>query len=227
MTLVLPETQEVVTDIFRQHNAIIETGHFALPSGKHCGSWVSSAPINARVGLLSIFGQMIADSFRKDNIELIVAIAIAGIPLAHHIAYHLNQTAPPLIIFAEEVHRLDRKAFAFIREYEKLIPGKRTLIADDIINLGTSMKTIVQMVQKKEGIVCGVTCMCHRGTITAEELGVPKLHYLSYLPVETWEPFLTGNCPLCKNRVDIDQQNPRSIEFVKRFGQPNAWHSQI
>jgi orotate phosphoribosyltransferase len=227
MTLTLPATQELVTVVFHRFNAIRETGHFALPSGKHCGSWVSSAVINTNVDILSGFGYLIADTFREDNIELIVAIATAGIPLAQQIARHLNPHHPPPVIFAEEIYRTDRKAFAFIREYEKLIPGKRTLIADDIINEGTSMKQIVKMTEKKGGVICGVTCMCHRGTITAEELGVPRLHYLSYLPVETWEPLLTGNCPLCKKRIDIDQEHPRSIQFVKRYGQPTDWHSQI
>jgi len=79
--------------------------------------------------------------------------------------------------------------------------GQRVLVVEDVVTTGGSVKEVIELIQKADGIVAGVGSIVDR-TGGKIDFGVPfKAVYSA--DVASWE---AADCPLCKEG---------SLELVK------------
>lgn len=89
----------------------------------------------------------------------------------------------------------DGKEFVVDRlSFPESINGKRVLIVEDLLTTGSSVKGTIAAVEACGGEVIGLSAVCNRGGVTAEQIGVPRLEQLSEVNFDAYEH---DDCPLC------------------------------
>ena len=133
--------------------------------------------------------RLIAEHFKKDNVQVVAGPTTGGIILAFEVARQLGVKG----IFAEK----EGETRAFRRGFT-INPGDRVLIVDDILTTGSSIIEVMEAVKKLRGIIVGIGVLVDRAE-QKREFGVPLFSCLrsatvAYPPTE---------CPLCAAGIPL------------------------
>ena len=185
----LPGREPVaVLDIFRQTGAILD-GHFLLTSGRHSGTYLEKFRILQHPEQTQQLCRLIAQRFRATGVQLVAGPTTGGIILSFEVARQLGVRG----IFAESAEGGRR----FLRGF-RIEPGERTLVVDDILTTGGSIRDVLDAVQKAGGEPVGVAVLADR-TAGATDFGVP-FFACTALKIESYE---SSECPLCREGVPL------------------------
>ena len=177
-----------IIQIFRDAGAILE-GHFLLTSGLHSPVYWEKFRILQYPQHTEKLCRLIAEHFKKDNVQIVAGPTTGGIILAFEVAKQLGVKG----IFAEKEGetRVFRRGFT-------INPGDRVLIVDDVLTTGSSITEVMETVKKLGGIVIGIGVLVDRAE-QKREFGVPLFSCLqsattAYPPAE---------CPLCAAGIPL------------------------
>jgi orotate phosphoribosyltransferase len=186
--------------LFEKCEAILRGNHLVYTSGRHGSEYVNKDALYPHTEIISQLCYFIAQEFAKERIERVLAPALGGIVLTQWTAHHLQALTgePVLAVFAEKAETPE--GFVLKRGYEKLVPGKRVLILEDILTTGGSVKKVVELTQGLDAEIVAVAALCNRGGIQASQIGAPRLFSLAEISLESWE---AADCPLCKKGVPL------------------------
>jgi len=202
--------QKAILAIMGEVQAVIADSHFVYTSGKHGSAYVNKDALYPHTFVTKQLCRLIAEHFRNDVIEAVVAPAIGGVILTQWVADHLTAIThrEVLAIYAEK----SGDGFAFNRGYGELIPGRNILVVEDILNTGGSASKVIKAVRDIDGVVIGLGALCNRGGVTAESLGgIPKLFALVDIALDAYDE---KDCPLCKEGVPINVTVGKGKEFL-------------
>lgn len=165
------------------------TGHFLLTSGRHSPAYWEKFGILQYPAYTEKLCRLIGDHFRSQNIELVAGPTTGGVILAYEVAKQLGVRG----IFAEKEgeERVFRRGF-------HIKPGERTLIVDDILTTGSSVREMLSAVTKAEGKVIGIGVLVDRSE-EKTEFGVP-LFSCHKAPTITYP---ADGCPLCAAKIPL------------------------
>ena len=178
----------------REVGAVLD-GHFQYASGRHGPLYVEKFRLFERPEATAQLCAQIAAHFCDRQIELVVGPTTGGILLAHETARGLG--AP--MFFAERGEqggRVFERGFTFR-------PGQRTLVVDDVLTTGGSLRETIEAVRRSGGEPVGVGVIVDRTNGAAapdgQFDGIPfytciRLEVPSYAPDE---------CPLCAEGVKL------------------------
>jgi orotate phosphoribosyltransferase len=184
-----------VLDIFRQTGAILE-GHFLLTSGRHSGTYLEKFRILQYPEQTQQLCRLIAERFRDNGVQLVAGPTTGGIILSFEVARQLGARPSGRRvrgIFAEKVDGGRR----FLRGFS-IEPGERTLVVDDILTTGGSIRDVLDAVREAGGEPIGVAVLADR-TAGGTDFGVPFFACTS-LSIESYEP---SQCPLCRKGIPL------------------------
>jgi len=179
---------ESVLDVFRQTGAILE-GHFLLTSGRHSGTYLEKFRILERPDETRRLCRLMAAHFRASGVQVVAGPTTGGIILSFEVARQLGVRG----IFAERANRGRR----FLRGF-RVEPGERTLVVDDILTTGGSIRDVLEAVREAGGQPIGVAVLADR-TAGGTDFGVP-LFACAALDIESYEP---SECPLCREGIPL------------------------
>ncbi len=182
-------SQDEVLDIFRSAGALLE-GHFLYTSGRHGEKFLQASRVLQYPNYTEKLCKAIAARFATEGIELVVGPATGGIILAYETARHLNARAA----FTEKdtIEGMALKRGFSLRE------GLRTLVVEDIITTGGSVRKTVEHLRRRGANVIGIGALIDRsGGQAAFDCRFDALAKLSLEshPAET--------CPLCAAGSDL------------------------
>ena len=180
---------ENVEEIFQKSGAILK-GHFLLTSGLHSPVYWEKFKVLQSPNYTEQLCRMIADHFRKQNIEVVAGPTTGGIILAFEVARQLGVRG----IFAEKEGAEER---TFRRGFT-INPGERVLIVDDILTTGSSIRQVIAAVNKLGGTIIGIGVMVDRSEQRIE-FGVP-LFSCHRSETITYPP---PDCPLCAAGIPL------------------------
>ena len=202
-----------VLELLEHVGALIGNSHIVYTSGKHGSSYVNKDALYPHVQITSHVAYRMATPFGAAGVEVVAGPTIGGVILAQWVAYHLTQLGTPVLaIYAEEqLDAAGTKQRVFRRGYDQHLPNKRVLIVEDILTTGQSARAVVDAVVAGGGIPIGVAALCNRGSVTAEQLGVPRLVALTNLALEAWD---AATCPLCAAGVPINTSVGKGAAFL-------------
>ena len=178
----------------REVGAVLD-GHFQYASGRHGPLYVEKFRLFERPEATAQLCAQIAAHFCDRQIELVVGPTTGGILLAHETARGLG--AP--MFFAERGEqggRVFERGFTFR-------PGQRTLVVDDVLTTGGSLRETIEAVRRSGGEPVGVGVIVDRTNGAAapdgQFDGIPFYACIA-LDVPSYAP---GECPLCAEGVKL------------------------
>ncbi len=230
-------TEQEVLKVLEGVGAIIRNTHVLLRSGLHGDSYVNKDAIYPYTRTTSQLCRAIAEQFLEDDPEVVIAPAIGGVILSQWVAFMLTRLAMQqrltqkdvrsTAIFAGNVivvgalrkevlgvyaeKSTDGETFVIKRGYDKLIPGKRVLVVEDVVTTGGSARKVMDAVRALGGEVIGLGVLCNRGGVTPKDVGdVPKLVSLVNVKSNTWGP---QECPLCAQKIPFNMEVGKAREL--------------
>ena len=175
-------------EIFQKSGALLK-GHFLLTSGLHSPVYWEKFRVLQFPNCTEQLCRMIANHFRKQEIQVVAGPTTGGIILAFEVARQLGVRG----IFAEKEgeERTFRRGF-------NIDAGERVLIVDDILTTGSSIREVIGAVNKLGGKIIGIGVLVDRSE-QATDFGVP-LFSCHRAVTTTYKP---EDCPLCAARIPL------------------------
>ena len=180
--------QADLSALLREVGALMD-GHFLLSSGRHSPIYVEKFRLLERPEATERLCRLIADRFRDDEPELVAGPTTGGVILSYEVARLLGLRG----IFAEEADG----GRAFQRGFE-VRPGERTLIVDDVLTTGGSIREVIEAVRRAGGRPIGVGVLVDRSG-GRTDFDLPFFACLE-LDLPTYE---AGACPLCDDGTPL------------------------
>ena len=188
------------TTVDRVLTLMIETkallvGHFRLTSGRHSGEYFQCARILERPEAAEELGRLLADRFRDDAIDVVVAPALGGIIIGYEVARALGVRS----IFAER-----ENGVMSMRRGFSITPAERVLVVEDVVTTGGSVKEVAKLVRDAGGEVVGFGFLIDR-SLDPPGLG-EKSESLLKRRIDSYEP---DHCPLCLEGIPLTKPGSR------------------
>lgn len=177
-----------IRNILVQEEAILE-GHFVLTSGRHSNAYVEKIKLLQNPQAAEQVCEMLADELESYEFDTVVGPAYGGIVLAFEVARLLDLK----FIFTQ---RKDEQMT--IRSGFDLSQVKKTVIIEDIVTTGGSVKEVIRCLQDRGIEVLAVAAIVDRSGGKVD-FGVPFLSLLQ-MDIPTWE---ADACPLCQEGIPV------------------------
>ena len=174
--------------LLRQVGAVLD-GHFLLTSGRHSPLYVEKFRLLEQPPYTERLCRLIVDHFRPQGVQLVAAPTTGGIVLSYEVARQLGVRG----IFAEKEGSGRRFGRGF-----RLSPGERTLVVDDVLTTGGSIRDVIDAVRREGGEPMGVGVLVDRSGGRAD-FGLPFFACVA-LDLPTYSP---DDCPLCAQNVPL------------------------
>lgn len=189
-------SENYVLNIFRQTGALLE-GHFLLTSGRHSNIYFQCAKVLQHPEYTELLCSKIADNFKNQLIDTVIAPAIGGIVVGQEVARILKKRS----IFAE---REDKKLS--LRRGFSLAEGEKVLVCEDVVTTGGSVFEVIDIVKSYGAEVVGI------GFIVDRSNGQVNFRYpqFSTMQIEAVS-FTAEECELCKKGIELVKPGSRKI----------------
>jgi len=189
--------QNEIFGIFKKAGALLK-GHFLLSSGLHSDIYFEKFQVLQHPEYVEILCRKLAALFRDDNVEVVVGPTTGGVIIAYEVAKNLKTRS----IFAEsgDGSRIFKRGFDIKK-------GERTLIVDDILTTGGSVKEVIQLVKEHEGNIVGIGLLLDRSGAKAK-FDYP-LKTLATTEVTNYRP---EECPQCKKGEPLIKPGSRKMD---------------
>lgn len=188
------------------------SGHFVFVSGLHADTYVNKNAMYPYTKEISRLCRGIAEKFAGKGIEAVVGPATGGIILSQWVAHHLSEMEGRDVygVYADK----DGEGFVIKRGYDDLIKGKKTIVVEDLVTTGGSLKKVVGEAQRVGAEVVGAVAVCNRGNVTREMAGNPP-EFISMLTVDL-EQWPAETCELCASGIPVNTDVGHGKEFLAK-----------
>lgn len=208
-----------VISILKKVGAIYTDDHFVYTSGKHGSVYINKDAVYPHTAETSQIGELFAEQFKNEDIDVVAAPAVGGTILSQWTAYHLSKLKGKeiLAVYTEKEKGTMASAaeseHVFRRGYDKLIVGKNVLVIEDLTTTGISVKKVVYAVKATGGNVVAVGVMVNRNPegVNSDLVGSP-FHALGVLKAEAFDEAV---CPLCKKGVPINTKIGHGKKYLE------------
>jgi orotate phosphoribosyltransferase len=179
--------------MFEKSGAVLN-GHFLLASGLHSPVYWEKFLVLQYPQFTQELCRMIAEHFRKDNIQVVAGPTTGGIILAYEVGRQLGVRG----IFAEKKEGSQTRAF---RRGFDIQPGERVLLVDDLLTTGGSVREVIAPILEKRGLLVGIGVLVDRSE-GGVDFGYPLFSCLRS-PTVAYKP---EECPLCAAKIPLERR---------------------
>lgn len=181
--------------------AFYRRGHFRYESGDHGDTWLILELIFTDQVRLQHAAAQLAERIRPRAPELICGPLVGGALLGQWVAHALDI---PFVYAESRSPDEDGKPNYIVPDaLRPLVPGKRVVIVDDVINAGAATLAALREVHAQGGHTAGVACLIAR-VPGAVDLWAERGIALDYLIPGQWNTWPPDSCPLCRAGVPLD-----------------------
>ena len=202
-----------VETLLKETKAILE-GHFLLTSGLHSPLYVEKFNVLQHPEYTEKLCREIAEHFKDQGIETVIGPATGGNILSPGTSRNPNgiilSQVTARILGVRSIFTERENGKMTLRRGFTIAPGEKVLIVEDIVTTGSSIKEVVDVVNKAGGDIVGIGLLVNRSGGKAD-FGVPqeKVFPLLNLTVPTYDP---KDCPLCKAGVPLTERGSHHLK---------------
>jgi orotate phosphoribosyltransferase len=196
-------TETEILNIFKKTGALL-TGHFLLTSGRHSDRYFQCAKVLQYPEYTEMLCKMLADNFRKFEIDTVIAPAMGGLVVGQEVARQLNKR----FIFAERpASQGEEDKKLSLRRGFTLDENEKVLVCEDVVTTGGSVFEVIDIVRSNNAKVVGVGFIVDRSNgkvnFNYPQFSTLKMDVVSYLPDE---------CPLCREDIELVKPGSRKVK---------------
>ena len=194
-------TEVELLDLFQQLG-VVSNGHFVLSSGRHSDEYWEKFRLLEWPRVTEQLCREIATRYKERAVEAVVGPTTGGALLAQEVARQLDTRCllaePALINSGREL----RRGFA-------LHLAERTLIVDDVLTTGLSLRETLSAVDPYQPTIVGIEVLIDRsGGAAIDQFGVPCRALLT-VSTRTYE---LEKCPLCADGLPVVKPGTRGVK---------------
>lgn len=198
-----------------QDTGAFRTGHFVFTSDLHASTYINKDAIYPHVAQVSKLCRAMAEKFRDDGVEVVLGPAVGAVVLSTWTAHHMGE-ALGREVYGVYADKNGDDGFIIRRGYDKLIAGKRTLIVEDLMTTGGSVRKVISAARAAGADVVGAIVIANRGGVTKSMVGdPPRLESLVHLDLEQWP---ADQCVLCQRDIPVNTDVGHGRDFLKSKG---------
>lgn len=201
-----------VLDLLQKVGAF-RAGHFVFVSGLHADTYVNKNAMYPFTREMSKLCKSIAEQFVGKHVEAVVGPSTGGIILSQWVAYHLSELEGREV-YGTYADKDDEDGFVIKRGYDSVIKGKNTLVVEDLVTTGGSLRKVISAARSVGANVIGAVAICNRGGVTKEAIGDPP-EFLSLLTVHL-EQWPESECDLCRTGIPVNTDVGHGKDFLAR-----------
>lgn len=108
----------------------------------------------------------------------------------------------------------DGEGFIIKRGYDGVIQGKKTLVVEDLVTTGGSLRKVIEAARSAGAEVIAAAAVCNRGGVEKETIGNPP-EFISMLTVHL-DQWPEDECDLCKQSIPINTDVGHGKEYVAK-----------
>lgn len=187
-------------------------GHFVFVSGLHADTYVNKNAMYPYTREMSELCKGIAERFAGQGIEAVVGPSTGGIILSQWVAHHLSDMEGKQVysVYADK----DGDGFVIKRGYDEVIKGRKTLVVEDLVTTGGSLRKVIEEARRAGADVIGAVAVCNRGAVTKDMVGNPPVfESLLTVHLEQWPP---ETCELCERGIPINTDVGHGKEYLAK-----------
>jgi orotate phosphoribosyltransferase len=196
--------EKIHLEILKRTGAYHANDHILLPSGYHATEYIDKTLVTTEPSFTEGLGAVIAKHFAQWPIDVVLSTGPGALILSHCVAR--AHPSRPILVYGIKGETGGKRRVVLPAEFHRLIrQGTKVLIVEDLVSTGSTLKLLIQLVERQGGQVTGIGCLWRR-TSKAEVGGKPVFSLVS----RDFPTYPADACPLCKKGVALNE------EFVKR-----------
>ena len=186
--------------------AYLVNDHFLLPSGRHASEYVEKNLVSTEPAFTEGLGEVLAKQFAKEVLDVVFTSGMEATLIGHAVA-RAHPSKPKLLYAVKIRGETGEASVALPPEFEGSLPeGSRTLIVEDILTTGETIRALIRLVEERRGRVVGVGCLWNRdrqAQFAAPFFALVTKDFPTYRPEE---------CPMCRRGMPLREPhgNPGS-----------------
>ncbi|HEY4506316.1 MAG TPA: phosphoribosyltransferase family protein, partial [Candidatus Paceibacterota bacterium] len=198
--------------------AIIRDSHFVYTKGElgpdrdHGPDYINKDAITVHPLLVVGVANELVDFVLHAKIQTIASPAVAGAIIgsvtANWLGVEMGKEGEVKFVYLDK----EGDGLALKRGFPEFVRGQRVCVVEDVLNSGGTARQTVDVVRQHGGQVVAVVAIANHGGVTAESLGVGRLHSLIDVPMPKYP---SNDCPLCKAGVPVRVDLGHGHEFLR------------
>lgn len=195
--------EKIHLEILKRTGAYHSNDHILLPSGHHATEYIDKTLVTTEPSFTEGLGAVIAKHFAQWPINCVLSTGPGALILSHCVAR--AHPSRPVLAYGAKAFTGGKRKVTLPAEFHRLIQeGTKVLIVEDLVSTGSTLKLLIQLVERHGGQVAGIGCLWRR-TSRPEVAGKPIFSLVS----RDFPTYTPEECPFCKKGVPLNE------EFVK------------
>lgn len=178
--------------ILLRTGAYVVNDHIRLPSGRHASEYVEKNLVSTEPAFTDGLGEVLAKQFAKETVDVVLTSGTGATLLGNAVA-RAHPSKPKLLYAVKGRGSKGETEVALPAEFEgSLAAGTRTLVVEDILTTGDTIRALIRLVEGRGGRVVGVGCVWNRDRTTrfsSPFFALVSKDFPTYPPEE---------CPMCR-----------------------------
>ncbi|MFQ5990134.1 MAG: phosphoribosyltransferase family protein [Candidatus Methylomirabilales bacterium] len=200
--------QRISRGIILRTGAYQTNDHFVISSGRHAREYVEKRLVTTEPAFTEGLGDMIAQHFASSPVDVVLTSGIGATILGYCVAK--GHPSRPKLLYAVKGKGKDGETMVTLpREFLPfLYPGSSALIVEDILTTGSTIRSLIRLVEGRRGRVVGI------GSLWSRNRGIKFRPPFFALVNRDFPTYSRDECPLCKKGI------PLNAEYGGIVGEP-------
>lgn len=187
--------KEKIEEILKKTN-VIQEGHFVLSSGRHANIYMQCAKVLQYPEHASKLACEIAKKWKDEDIDVVIGPALGGVVLSYVVAEQIGTKS----IFSER-----KNGNMQLRRGFEINEGDNVLIVEDVVTTGGSVKEVVELLEKEDVNIVGISSIVDRSAGNAD-FNYP---FKALLEVNI-SSYKANECELCKKGIPVTRPGSKA-----------------